>query len=68
MIAPKNVTIDGMEFCLNLLPALRASKLDKKIIGLVIPVFGGIEEIDFTNLDKFDFNFGKAFDVVEAIS
>lgn len=44
MIEPKNIELDGMKFQLQPLPSLKALRLDKKVIELVVPVIGGIKE------------------------
>lgn len=46
MIEPKKITVDGLEFNLNPLPALKALKLDKKIIALLLPALSGIKGAD----------------------
>ncbi len=43
MIEPKTIEVDEMEFYLQPLPALKAIKLDKRVLSLVIPVLGGIK-------------------------
>lgn len=44
MIEPKNIELDGMKFQLQPLPSLKALRLDKKVIELLVPIFGGIKE------------------------
>lgn len=39
----KKIIIEGKEFHLTPLPVMRALKLDKKIVSLILPIFGGIE-------------------------
>jgi hypothetical protein len=46
MIEPKRITVDGLEFNLNPLPALKALKLDKKIIALILPALSGAKGVD----------------------
>jgi hypothetical protein len=41
----KDVTIDGMKFQLNKMPALTALKLDKKVVTLMLPIFVGLEDL-----------------------
>lgn len=54
MIEPKRIEIDGMSFQLVRLPAMKALRLDKKIVALLIPVISGIDnldaEVDFAKL------------------
>lgn len=54
MIEPKRIDIDGMSFQMVRLPAMKALRLDKKIVALLIPVISGIEnldaEVDFAKL------------------
>jgi hypothetical protein len=46
MLEPKNVEIDGMKFQLRPMPALRALRLDKKVISLLVPALGGLKDLD----------------------
>lgn len=52
MIDPKTIEVDGMEFYLQPLPALKAIKLDKRIVSLLVPALGGLKDISLnTNID-----------------
>jgi hypothetical protein len=42
----EKVIINNKEFNLTPLPVMRALKLDKKVISLILPLFSGIEEFD----------------------
>lgn len=44
MIEPKTITIDGMEFNLRPLPIMKALKLDKRVVTILLPVLGGVKE------------------------
>ncbi len=61
MSAIKNINIDGMEFQLNKLKALKALKLEKKIMAVASPVISST--MNTGDLDKeLDFSVvGKAF-------
>lgn len=45
MIEPITKTIDGMKFNFKPLPAMKAIKLDKKVVTLIMPVLGGFKEL-----------------------
>lgn len=42
----KNIEIKEMKFQLNPMPALKALRLDKKILSLLTPLMGGIKSLD----------------------
>lgn len=46
MIEPKKLNIDGMEFTIHPMPALRALKLDKRIITMLLPIISGFKKLD----------------------
>jgi len=58
MIEPKMVVVDGMKFQLTAIPALKALKLDKTVVQLLVPIFGGVQgmsldqEIDMSAMAK----------------
>jgi len=45
MIEPKTITVDGLKFYLQPMPLMRAARLDKQVIALVLPVLNGLKEI-----------------------
>jgi hypothetical protein len=45
MIETKLIAIDGIEFQLRSIPILSALKLDKKVVSLLLPLLGGVEDI-----------------------
>lgn len=45
MIEAKLIKINGMEFQLRPIPILSALKLDKKVVSLLLPLLGGVEDL-----------------------
>lgn len=61
MLKVENKRIGGMDFQFSPMPVLKAARLDKKVIGLIIPIitgFGGIVETLFQDVVQ-----GKESDV-----
>jgi hypothetical protein len=58
MLKNKQINIGDKSFQLNPLPALRALKLDKKVVTMIIPVFKGFEGLDQ------EINLGAAIEAV----
>lgn len=56
MKQPTQIEVDGLRFQISPIPAMKALRLDKRIVTLLIPVISGIEdldaEIDFSKLAK----------------
>ena len=46
MLEPKNITIEDKEFNLNPLKIRTALRLDKKVISLILPLLGGVKDLD----------------------
>lgn len=46
MLEIKEITIDGMKFQLHPLKGLKAVKLDKKVISLLLPLVEGVSDMD----------------------
>lgn len=46
MLEAKIIEIDKMQFQLNPLKGFTALKLDKKVIGLVLPIIEGVKDLD----------------------
>lgn len=44
MLEPKSIVIDGMAFQFQPLPAMRALRLDKRVVTLIVPVIGSMKE------------------------
>lgn len=45
MLEPKQIEIDGYKFTINPLRGFKVIRLDKQVVGLVLPIFKGIKEI-----------------------
>lgn len=43
MLQPKELTVDNLNFHLQPLPVMKAMRLDKKVVSLILPIFGGME-------------------------
>jgi hypothetical protein len=48
MLEPMTKEIGGVNFQFLPMPVLRASRLDKKVLGLLAPIIGGLESLDPT--------------------
>lgn len=48
MLEPKQLVIDGMDFQFTPMPALKAARLDRKVLAMIAPIFGGLEELSLT--------------------
>lgn len=63
MLEAKNIEIDGIQFQLNPLKGFKAIKLDKKVVGLLIPLFKGLKDFDSElDLGKSIDGIGSALD------
>jgi hypothetical protein len=60
MIEPKTIEMDGLKFQLHPMPSLKALRLDKKVIELLIPILGGVKELSF----DAEIDLGKATDAL----
>ena len=63
MLEAKNIEIDKIQFQLNPLKGFKAIKLDKKVVGLLIPLFKGLKDLDSElDLGKSIDGIGSALD------
>lgn len=46
MIEQKTITIDGIEFQLNPMNLFTALKLDKKVVSMLLPIMGNLNDLD----------------------
>ena len=63
MLEAKIIELGDMKFQLNPLKGFTAIKLDKKVVGLLIPLFKGVKDLDSAlDLGKSIDGIGDAFD------
>jgi hypothetical protein len=46
MLEPENIVVEGLSFQLSPLPALKAMRLDKRILTAIAPVLGGLKDLN----------------------
>jgi len=68
MIEPKNITIEDMEFQVTPMGGLEASRLDKRILTLIIPALGGLNNLDLDSEIDFSVIFTGLTKGLEALS
>lgn len=61
MIEPKTIEVDNLSFYLQPMRPLKAIRLDKQIISLIVPALKGLGDMSELSLDT-EIDFGKLFE------
>lgn len=54
MLENKEIVVDEMKFILHPLPAMRAMKLDKRVLTMLVPIFGGLKDVSLESVIDFE--------------